>query len=134
MQTMVEYMEKGLATLHTIENPNHELVRLIGLGQFISNTVQTCIASKKLYILDSRMRATGDPQELLTITDDIEQVIRENRKVAEDTIPLVEQDSALGYEPSMHYMTDKWHLQWKLRQLDYVMVIEIPNARMSILI
>lgn len=132
MQTMVNYMEKGLATLRTIENPNQELVRLIGLGQFISNTVKTCIASKKMYILGARLRATGDPQELLAITDDIEQVIRENRKVAEETIPLVEQDSALGYEPSMHYMTDKWHLEWKLRHCDYVLNTELRELREAV--
>lgn len=132
MQVMVEYMEKGLTTLRTIENPNHELVRLIGLGQFISNTVKTCIASKKMYILNARMRATGDSQELLSIADEIEQVIRENRQVAEDTIPLVEQDSALGYEPSMHYMTDKWHLQWKLRHCDYVLNTELRELREAV--
>ena len=132
MQTMVDYMEAGLAKLRAVPTPNAELVRLIGLGQFISNTVKTCVASKKIYILDSRMRATGDPEELLSICDEIEAVVRENRKVTEDTIPLVERDSSLGYEPSMHYMTDKWHLEWKLRHTDYVLNTELREMREAV--
>ena len=31
------------------------------------------------------------------------------------TIPLVEADSRLGYEPSMEYMCDRAHLEWKIR-------------------
>ena len=34
-----------------------------------------------------------------------------------DTIPLVEKDSRLGWEPRMDYVCDAEHLQWKLRQL-----------------
>ena len=78
------------------------------------------------------MRATGDPDELLSIVDEIEAVVKENRKVVEDTIPLVEADSALGYEPSMHYMTDKWHLEWKLRHTDYVLNTELREMREAV--
>ena len=34
-----------------------------------------------------------------------------------ETIPLVEADSSLGWEPSMFYVADREHLEWKLRQL-----------------
>ena len=53
-------------------------------------------------------------------------------QVVEDTIPLVEADSRLGWEPSMLYMTDKWHLEWKLRQLDYVQNHELVTCRRCI--
>ena len=33
---------------------------------------------------------------------------------ARETIPAVEYDSRLGYEPSMEYMTDREHLLWKI--------------------
>ena len=44
-------------------------------------------------------------------------------------IPLVEVDSRLGWEPSMLYMTDKWHLEWKIRQLNFVLDIELGKLR-----
>ena len=48
---------------------------------------------------------------------------------AESAIPFVEKDSRLGWEPSMEYMTDKWHIEWKLRQCQYVLDKEIPTIR-----
>ena len=32
--------------------------------------------------------------------------------------PAVELDSRLGWEPSMEYVCDKWHLEWKVRQVN----------------
>ena len=43
------------------------------------------------------------------------------------TIPLVEFDSRLGYEPSMEYMTDVWHIEWKIRQVTQVLENELPG-------
>jgi len=33
---------------------------------------------------------------------------------AQNTIPYVEFDSRLGFEPSMEYMTDRAHIEWKI--------------------
>ena len=46
---------------------------------------------------------------------------------AKDTIPLVEFDSRLGYEPSMEYMCDPAHLEWKIKQITRVIEVELPN-------
>ena len=40
---------------------------------------------------------------------------------AKNTIPLVEKDSRLGWEPSMEYVTDKKMLEWKIRQVQFVL-------------
>ena len=48
-------------------------------------------------------------------------------KNAEDTIPLVEFDSRLGFEPSMEYMTDKAHIDWKLNLIKDVIEKELPS-------
>ena len=45
-------------------------------------------------------------------------LIDDERKNVEETIPLTEYDSRLGWEPSMDYICDPAHLRWKLRQLD----------------
>ena len=37
---------------------------------------------------------------------------------AKSALPLVEADSRLGWEPSMEYVCDEWHLDWKLKQLE----------------
>ena len=50
--------------------------------------------------------------------DRIEALAHEEIENAKDTIPVVEFDSRLGWEPSMEYVCDKWHLEWKIRQVN----------------
>ena len=58
-----------------------------------------------------------------------EKRLRDEIKNAEETIPLVEADSSLGFEPSMLYMTDRRHLEWKIRQVKYVIDFDLPKFR-----
>ena len=46
------------------------------------------------------------------------ELLQEERQNAEDSIPLVEYDSSIGFEPSMHYVTDPKRILWKLSQVD----------------
>ena len=62
----------------------------------------------------------------------METLLLEERKNAEETIPLVQLDSRLGWEPSMEYMTDEEHLLWKIRQVNYVLDYEIKNERKAL--
>ena len=48
-------------------------------------------------------------------------------KNAEQTIPLVQADSRLGWEPSMEYIGSEYHLRWKIRQVRQVLDNEIPR-------
>lgn len=45
---------------------------------------------------------------------------------AEQTIPLVQYDSRLGWEPSMEYIGSEYHLRWKIRQVQQVIGREVP--------
>ena len=71
----------------------------------------------------------GDKQNAQTLIDDIENIILKERENVLDTIPIVELDSRLGWEPSMEYTTDTKGLEWKLRQLDYELTYKIPAYR-----
>ena len=50
------------------------------------------------------------PAELLALC---EQIVQKECDNARRTIPAVEYDSRLGWEPSMEYMCDRAHLEWK---------------------
>lgn len=129
---MQELMEKGIATLKQAPAPNGKLSRLLGLAQFITNSVKTAIAAKEMHLLDVELQFTPDINRQKEILNEMEALLRKERKNAEDTIPLVEADSALGYEPSMHYLCDKEHLEWKLRHTDYVLSIELSELRSAV--
>ncbi|MFA6816030.1 MAG: hypothetical protein WCS73_07025, partial [Lentisphaeria bacterium] len=58
------------------------------------------------------------PQECQDIITKIRIVAQGEIDNAKRAIPCVERDSRLGWEPSMEYVTDRWHIEWKLRQME----------------
>ena len=65
----------------------------------------------------------------MKILDKIEALAHAEIANAENAIPFVEQDSRLGWEPSMEYVCDKWHLEWKIRQVKSVLSGDIATYR-----
>ncbi len=132
LETMDALMESGVAKLDAAPMQTEKLIRLRNLGKFIANSTKTAIAAKKMHLLDTELQLTPDVARQYAICDEIEALLLAERKNAEETIPLVEADSSLGFEPSMLYMCDKWHLEWKLRHTDYVLSSELAEIRQSI--
>ena len=129
LEKMQELMEKGTELLYSVPNENAKVVELRNLGHFMKNTVITGVNAKKWFMLVCKMNAASTKEELTEIYNTMEALLREEMKNVEDTIPVVQQDSRLGWEPSMLYMTDKWHLEWKIRQLNFVLDIELGKLR-----
>ena len=129
LEKMLAFMEKGTAKLEAIENPNEKLVRLAGLGHFLTNVVKTGLAAKKMYALRLKLLAESDPVRYGELLDEVKELQLAEKENVLDTIPLVEADSSLGFEPSMLYLTDKRHLEWKLRQIDFVLDVEMKEMR-----
>jgi len=132
LHTMKNLLEDGLKSLEACSNPNENLLELINLGKFIYNTVKTGLASKKWYVLKCKLACEKEIEALKNILLDMEKIVREEIINAEETIELVENDSRLGWEPSMLYITDRWHLEWKIRQLNYILEKEICEYKKSI--
>jgi len=132
LKKMKQLVDEGLAILEKIENPNEKLERLINLGKFISNSLVTGIHAKEAYQIKCEMMVTRTRERLHELLNAYEDIIKAEIANAEATIPLVEVDSRLGWEPSMEYMTDKEHLLWKIRAEEYVLNSEIVKIRRSI--
>ena len=132
LNKMLEYFENGVGELKDAKDKNERLLELINLGQFMTNTVKTGINAKKWYILKCQAKMADNVKDLSKIYDEMEILLRLEIANAEETIDLVEQDSRLGWEPSMLYMTDKWHLEWKIRQVNYVINTELKKYREEI--
>lgn len=62
------------------------------------------------FLYKSQLTVESDRTQLTKILDDMETLLRAEIENARETVPLVEADSVLGFEPSMLYMTDRWHL------------------------
>ena len=46
---------------------------------------------------------------------------------ARNTIPFVDEDSRLGFEPSMEYMCDREHIEWKIALTEEMIANELPK-------
>ncbi len=132
LKKMLAFMDKGIELMEAAPRKNDKLDELINLGKFISNTVITGINAKNLQSMRYKLFASESKDEMTELVNKIEQLIKDEMKNAENTLPLVEKDSRLGWEPSMEYMTDRWHIEWKLRQCQYVLDSEIPMCRQAI--
>jgi len=89
-----------------------EIDHLIAMTEFIMRSAQTTLNVKNWYLCKwDLVRGIGSREELVDRMRAIGEAEIENAK---SVIPLVEYDSRLGYEPSMEYMTDRKHLEWKI--------------------
>ena len=129
---MSEKMEQGREILESIENPNEKISELLNMVRFICRSTQTGVRAKQWFLMKCRVLVEDDKAKIEKIVDDMEQLLLDERDNAEKTIPLVQQDSRLGWEPSMLYITDEWHLRWKIRQVDYVLNSEIQQYRKAL--
>ena len=132
IEKMRAYIEDGIKILKAIENPNEELLYLVNLGEFILCTVTTGLNAKKWYRLKNSLKSESDKKVLGEILDKMHALLTKERENAESAIPFVRKDSRLGWEPSMEYMTDERRILWKLRQIDYVINVEIQKYRKSL--
>lgn len=117
-----EYVKKclahGLDILESIKDKNEELLRLINMGRFMHNTIVTVLHIKNFFLLDEARKAETDDAKRTEIIGGMLDILAEERRNAADTIPVVEYDSVLGFEPSMEYVTDRKRVEWKLSQID----------------
>ena len=108
------------------ERKKENAYRILALCLFYRNTLRTTINLKEFYKRKYILLASHG-EERKKLVDEMLNYCKAEIKNAEDTIPLVEFDSRLGYEPSMEYMCDKAHIEWKLGLLSEVIEKELPK-------
>lgn len=119
---MLELWNRGLQFLEQAKKvvdveKAEELERLDALMHFIRNSIITTIHIKKWWLENIAMLACDNAADAECHLDAIEAIAHEEIRNAEDTISVVDTDSRLGWEPSMEYVCDRWHLEWKIRQV-----------------
>ena len=92
--------------------------RLYALGKFIRNSIITTINMKRWWKLNIRLQDAEDRDTMDFLLDQMEELADREIGNARDTIDSVRTDSRLGWEPSMEYVCDEWHLNWKIHQME----------------
>lgn len=143
LEKMRDFYRKGNLLLegvlkNTSGRHRTEAGYLLNLGRFIERTAVTAINVKKWYKLKIKLlpgfteksiwqggrpvQKSGKAQGAKPVSrDEAERIIKRMKEVAQDeirnaydTMPLVGFDSRLGFEPSMEYMCDQEHIEWKI--------------------
>ena len=104
------------------ENAN----RILALCLFYRNTLRTTINLKEFFKRKFILKSTHG-EERNSLVSEMLEICKNEVKNAENTIPLVEFDSRLGFEPSMEYMTDRAHIEWKLNLMEDLINRELPS-------
>jgi hypothetical protein len=130
---MHEIWLEGLKLIESVKDlvpakKKDNIDKLYSLGLFILNSVTTTINTKKWWQLNMKIFTATSKAEIEGILTSLEELIEVERANVLATIPAVENDSRIGWEPSMEYVCDKWHLEWKIRHLNHTLT-EIANFR-----
>ncbi len=130
-KTMRDRFAQGAASLADLADKlPHDLKDIARgqarLGQFISNCAQTTVNVKYWYLAKQELMNATSADQVRKAVARLKQIGQAEIANAQATIPLVEADSRLGWEPSMEYMCDKAHLEWKIRQVGRVLESELP--------
>lgn len=133
LEKMKELFEKGLHILDSIEHKNKKLLYLVNLGHYMLHCIITGIHAKQWYCLKCDAKAERNREKLLKIITQMEKLLQDEIKNAEQTIAYVQRDSRLGWEPSMEYIGDEWHIRWKIRQTNYVLNTELERWKQDAL-
>ncbi len=123
---MLSLMQEGQLILESIAEPNEELAYLVNFGRYLVCYVQTGVNAKRWHRYVMQLKSESDPVKLEGLIGEAEALLKGEYANVEAAIPCVRKDSRLGWEPMQEYRCRAEHLQWKLRQLEYVLNTELP--------
>ena len=73
---------------------------------------------KRWWLANMKLQTSASAADALHVMDELETIADEEEKNVQAAKAAVMTDSRLGWEPSMEYVCDEWHLDWKLRQME----------------
>ena len=97
------------------------------MARFIACAIRTAVNTKKWFLEKQILISDSDAQQKREAALRMQRIGQEEIENAENAITFVHYDSRLGYEPSMEYMCDAAHLEWKIALLRDVIEREIPS-------
>ena len=130
LEKMRTLLQEGAEILERLTLTGHKQFdnqRLCNLIHFMEHTVTTVIHVKEWNIRRWKLRVEQDDAVLTGLLQEMIEIGKKEIENAEATIPLVQFDSRLGWEPSMEYNCDERHLRWKIKQVSIVIEQEIPK-------
>lgn len=100
---------------------------LINIAKFIAISCRTTANVKKWFMLRNLLMVETDGEKIAQYCREMIETGKREIENAKAAIPLVNHDSRLGWEASMDYVADEYLIQWKIRQVQWVIDKELPR-------
>ena len=114
------------------EHKRENASRMAGVGLFFGHALQTTVHIKRWWLLNKKLEIEYDFNKSKCYLDEMAEILRAELKNAEETIPIVEADSSIGWEASMDYVCDTEHIHWKICQTTNVLEKTLPEYRKTL--
>ncbi len=125
MRNLKKTTDGVIKTLSAIKDKNDYLKRLINMFKFISCSFETAINAFEFFRWKLKLKIADNRQKLNVAIANIKRIANKEIANAKKSIAFVEKDSALGFEPSMGYACDKERIEWKIKQVNYMLEKEL---------
>lgn len=106
------------------DNKRDDARRIAGIAEFMGRAALTTHHAKAWYQLKNSL-ISASPEEYPDILDKLRAIGKAELENAHLTLPLVDFDSRLGYEPSMEYMAHREAIEWKIEVVERVLSEDI---------
>jgi hypothetical protein len=125
LNTMLKLFKEGIAVARQECSINGEVEKLLGLMEFWCCGIQSGLNVKQWYLYCQQLKLESNLKKIDILIENMEKLAREEIANAEAAIPYVQADSRLGWEPSMEYQADEARIRWKIRQVEYMLNVEM---------
>lgn len=132
LKKMLDCMHKGVEILSALEGVNDKLDKLINLSKYIELNVASGINFKKWYITRCKFYAETDIYKIKEYLDELEAILLSEKEIAYKSLPLVDRDSCLGWEPSMLYIGHRENIEWKIEELERTRKLDLGEYRKNL--
>ncbi len=132
-KSAAEMLIKGADTLFALiptlpESKQEEAKRTAGVAAFMGRAVLTTYHTKEWYLRKNALLEDSKVDFEATLCE-LEEIGKREIENAKATLPLVDFDSRLGFEPSMSYMCHREALEWKIALQERILRDDIAQLR-----
>ncbi len=132
-KTAAEMLIGGGETLFALipslpENKQAEAKRIAGIAAFMGRAALTTYHTKEWYLRKNTLLEDKNVDFEETLGE-LEEICKREIENAKSTLPLVDFDSRLGFEPSMSYMCHREALEWKIALQERILGDDIAQLR-----
>ena len=127
LRDMIALIRRGLYIFRSLSVKTEEIRRLENMGNYMVCCFTTDIHVKQMFLYRQRLSIAPTKDAVRKLLVQIRRIGEAEIKNAKKALRCVDADSSLGYEPLMGYAGDRAHIEWKIRQVEYMLSTELPT-------